>query len=256
MVLRLPDSWSNRNLKTLEERGKPSTWRKTSRRKGENQQQTQPIYGVDEGTPFPWVPARSKLTPIFSHPKNIHSDWVRLWIHIVFKNFHSGERIQKVAGSHSGYTESTKEKLRIQKDPDTRGRGLKLQFEEICVTWKRFFCQNSVIKKCFESSIAQARACLRGVFRPIKFNFRSWRQLDLSLFYLPRQSNFPCSLLGLVANLWANQSVLNPKLKEKGCPSAPWKVSVSDQICQRFGARWFDSRMFWLSYSFLLKQFW
>ena len=101
-------------------------------------------------------------------------------------------------------------------------------WRKICVTWQRFFCQNSVMKKCFESSIAQARACPRGVFPPIKFNFRSRRQPDLSLFYLLLQSNFPCSLLGLVANLWANQSILNPKLKEKGCPSAPSKVFMSD----------------------------
>ena len=33
----------------FEERGKPSTRRKTSRSKGENQQQTQPTYGVDAG---------------------------------------------------------------------------------------------------------------------------------------------------------------------------------------------------------------
>ena len=85
------------------------------------------------------------------------------------------------------------------------------------------------MKKCFESSIAQARACPQDVFRPIKFNFRSLRQPDLSLFYLPLQSNFPCSLLGLVANLWANQSILNPKLKEKGCPSAPIE-SVYEQL--------------------------
>ena len=41
VVLRLPDSWSNWNLETLvfEERGKPEE--KTSKSKGENQQQTQ-----------------------------------------------------------------------------------------------------------------------------------------------------------------------------------------------------------------------
>ena len=49
MVLHLPDSWSNWNLKMLvfEERGKPEYPGKTSQSKGENQQQTQPTYGVD-----------------------------------------------------------------------------------------------------------------------------------------------------------------------------------------------------------------
>ena len=51
MVLRLPDSWSNWNLEMLafEEGENQSTRRKTSRSKGENQQQTQPTYGVDAG---------------------------------------------------------------------------------------------------------------------------------------------------------------------------------------------------------------
>ena len=51
MVLRLPDSWSNWNLEMLvfEEKGKPEYPEKTSRSKGENQQQTQPTYGVDVG---------------------------------------------------------------------------------------------------------------------------------------------------------------------------------------------------------------
>ena len=42
-------SRSNWNLEMLvfEERGKPEYKRKTSRSKGENQQQTQPTYGVD-----------------------------------------------------------------------------------------------------------------------------------------------------------------------------------------------------------------
>ena len=51
MVPRLPDSWSNWNLELLvfKERGKPEHPEKTSRRKGENQQQTQPTYGVHAG---------------------------------------------------------------------------------------------------------------------------------------------------------------------------------------------------------------
>ena len=42
VILRLPDSWSNWNLEMLvfEERENRSTRRKTSRSKGENQQQT------------------------------------------------------------------------------------------------------------------------------------------------------------------------------------------------------------------------
>ena len=44
VVLRLPDFWSNWNLERLvfEERGKLEYPEKTSRSKGENQQQTQP----------------------------------------------------------------------------------------------------------------------------------------------------------------------------------------------------------------------
>ena len=49
VIFHLPDSWSNWNLEKLvfEEKGNRSTRRKTSRSKGENQQQTQPTYGVD-----------------------------------------------------------------------------------------------------------------------------------------------------------------------------------------------------------------
>ena len=49
MVLSLPDSWSNWNLEmwVFEETGKPEYPEKTSRSKGENQQETQPTYGVD-----------------------------------------------------------------------------------------------------------------------------------------------------------------------------------------------------------------
>ena len=53
----------------------------------------------------------------------------RFRIHIVFKNFHSGEPIQKVVDSYSGFTSyawtiavSGKKKLPIQKYPDTCGR--------------------------------------------------------------------------------------------------------------------------------------
>ena len=51
MILLLPDSWSNWNLRTLvfEERGKPEYPEKTFQSKGENQQQTQPTYGVHAG---------------------------------------------------------------------------------------------------------------------------------------------------------------------------------------------------------------
>ena len=51
VVLRLPDSWSNENLEMLVlRRGENrSTHRKTSLSKGENQQLTQPTYGIDAG---------------------------------------------------------------------------------------------------------------------------------------------------------------------------------------------------------------
>ena len=59
--------------------------------------------------------------------------FIRFRIHSVFKNFHSGERIQKVADSHAGFTGyvwteavSGKILLRIKKYPDTCERGLKL----------------------------------------------------------------------------------------------------------------------------------
>ena len=57
----------------------------------------------------------------------------RFRIHSVFKNFHSRERIQKVADSYADFTGyewteavSEKKKLRIQKYLDTCGRGLSL----------------------------------------------------------------------------------------------------------------------------------
>ena len=131
MVLRLPDSWSNWNLETLvfEEMGKPEYPEKNlSAQMRELTTNSTHIWhrrGDSREGSLPTSLRAFQANPIFSHPKNI-----RVWIHIVLKNFHSGERIQKVSGSHSGYTESANEKLGIQKYPDTRGRGLKLQFEE------------------------------------------------------------------------------------------------------------------------------
>ena len=51
MVLHLPDSWSNWNLEMLVlRRGQNwSTQRKSPWSKGENQQQTQPTYGINPG---------------------------------------------------------------------------------------------------------------------------------------------------------------------------------------------------------------
>ena len=53
VILRLPDSWSNWKLEVLvfEERRKPEYPEKnlSDRSKGENQQQTQPTNGVDNG---------------------------------------------------------------------------------------------------------------------------------------------------------------------------------------------------------------
>ena len=78
IIIRLPDSWSTWNLEMLvfEERGNwnRSTRRKTSRNKGENQQQTQPTYGVDAGI---WTQAtlvggeRSHHCAIPCSPSNI-----------------------------------------------------------------------------------------------------------------------------------------------------------------------------------------
>ena len=57
--------------------------------------------------------------------------YTRFRIHSVFKNFHPGERIQKVADLYAGFTgcvrtetASGKKKLRIQQYPDTCGRDL------------------------------------------------------------------------------------------------------------------------------------
>ena len=51
VVLCVPDSWSNWNLEMLvfEEWGKPEYPAKNICGKGENQQQTQPTYGVNAG---------------------------------------------------------------------------------------------------------------------------------------------------------------------------------------------------------------
>ena len=51
VVLSLPDAWQNWNLEmwVFEGTGKPKYPEETSRSKGENQQQTQPTYGVDAG---------------------------------------------------------------------------------------------------------------------------------------------------------------------------------------------------------------
>ena len=89
VVLHLPDSWSNWNLEMLvfEERGKPEyPEKKTSRSKGENQQQTQPTFGVDAGiwTQATLVGEASTLTTApslapFHHPVKsnifIHQCW-------------------------------------------------------------------------------------------------------------------------------------------------------------------------------------
>ena len=55
VVLCLPDSWSNWNLEMVvfKEWGKPEYPKKNIRGKGENQQQTQPTYGVNAGI---WTP--------------------------------------------------------------------------------------------------------------------------------------------------------------------------------------------------------
>ena len=51
VVICLPDSWSNWNseMVVFKEWGKPEYPKKNIRGKGENQQQTQPTYGVNAG---------------------------------------------------------------------------------------------------------------------------------------------------------------------------------------------------------------
>ena len=229
MVLRLPDSWSNWNLETLvfEEMGKPEYLEKNlSAQMRELTTNSTHIWrrrGDSREGSLPTSLRAFQANPNLLSPQKYTSlDSYRI------KKFPLWGADSKSCGFAFRIHRIRKRKVGHLKISGYAWTGPKATvWRKICVTW-RFFCQNSVMKKCFESSIAQARACPRGVFPPIKFNFRSWRQPDLSLFYLLLQSNFPCSLLGLVANLWANQSILNPKLKEKGCPSAPSKVFMND----------------------------
>ena len=230
MVLRLPDSWSNWNLETLvfEEMGKPEYLEKNlSAQMRELTTNSTHIWrrrGDSREGSLPTSLRAFQANPNLLSPQKYTSlDSYRI------KKFPFWGADSKSCGFAFRIHRIRKRKVGHSKISGYAWTGPKATvWRKICVTWQRFFCQNSVMKKCFESSIAQARACPRGVFPPIKFNFRSWRQPDLSLFYLLLQSNFPCSLLGLVANLWANQSILNPKLKEKGCFSAPSKVFMSD----------------------------
>ena len=80
--------------------------------------------------PWKWIP--KKAITLRSAPSWIFTvnfpDLVSTQFRIrsVFKNFHSGERIQKVWDSYAGYTgylwteaESGKKQLRIQENPDT-----------------------------------------------------------------------------------------------------------------------------------------
>ena len=70
----------------------------------------------------------------------------RFRIHSVVKNFHSGERIQKVVDSYAGFTGYVrteavpgKKKLRIEKYPDTSGRGLIFIPVKLILTGKVLF---------------------------------------------------------------------------------------------------------------------
>ena len=40
---------------------------------------------------------------MFCFPYKVHLEFTRFQIHSVFKNFHSGEQIQKVADSYAGF---------------------------------------------------------------------------------------------------------------------------------------------------------
>ena len=68
---------------------------------------------------------RTELDFVTSPDKKTYPDLeaTRFRIHSIFKNFHSGERIQKVADSYAGFTgyvwteaESAKKKLRTHKN--------------------------------------------------------------------------------------------------------------------------------------------
>ena len=126
MVLRLPDSWSNWNLEMLvfEEGENRSTRRKTSRSKGENQQQTQPTYGVVAGI---WTQATlvggecshhcTTLAPVFSlyilfsqkrscdnTPKNCFfqiSSYSRAFVRIIYEKTKGQVPLEPLLGKQS-----------------------------------------------------------------------------------------------------------------------------------------------------------
>ena len=75
-----------------------------------------------------------KISILLRHRVKNFLESTRFRVHSVFKNFHSGERIQKIT-SCAGFTGDVwteaapgKKKLRIQKYPDTCGRDLMYSF--------------------------------------------------------------------------------------------------------------------------------
>ena len=95
----------------------------------------------------------------------------RFQIHSVFKNFHSGVRIKKIADSSAGFsgyvwTErvSAKKKLRIQKYRDTCGRGLRHRSHESGYLWKYIFFTRIVLPSTRNQWIRSAEWFLSLVY--------------------------------------------------------------------------------------------
>ena len=79
--------------------------------------------------------------------------------HGIFKNFHSGEGIKKVADSYARFTgyvwteaASGKKQLRIQKYPDTCGLGLNQTILKNIITWPALCVAQTMRLFCFTNS--------------------------------------------------------------------------------------------------------
>ena len=102
-------------------------------------------------------------------------------IHNVFQNFHSGERIQKVADSDTVWTEalSGKEKLRIKKYSDTYRQGLV----------KQEIASNTIVTVPYSLRLQNFIMATIFLFK----NYKFVRKTRYSLYYVvsPREK-YPC----------------------------------------------------------------
>ena len=107
-------------------------------------------------------------------------------IHSVFQNFHSGERIQKVADSYAGFTGyvwtealSGKEKLRVKKYSDTYRQGLV----------KQEIASNTIVTVPYSLRLQNFIMATIFLFK----NYKFVRKTRYSLYYVvsPREK-YPC----------------------------------------------------------------